>query len=264
MGQRRRAIQSNFPKYKSRNRFLKEKQFAADDIIEKMKVHHKEFSFDEFKSQFIGIESKSVFQFFDDYIYRQKKLGKIGNANIYKDTNNSLLTFYKKKTLQFNQIDYPFLKKYEEHLRGRGILNNSISVYMRTLRALINKAIKEKQCPLEVYPFKEYSISKLKNEPSRKALSKEEIKKIVDFIPPTNTKQERSKNIFLFSFYTRGMNFNDIAKLKWSNISEGRIEYIRTKTGKRFSIKISPPVQTILSFYKGFNQNSKFIFPHIR
>ena len=57
------------------------------------------------------------------------------------------------------------------------------------------------------------------------------------------------------------MNFNDIAKLKWSNISDGRIEYIRTKTGKRFSIKISPPVQTILNFYKDFNKNSKFIFP---
>jgi len=140
-------------------------------------------------------------------------------------------------------------------------LNNSISVYMRTLRALINKAIKEKQCPPEAYPFKEYSISKLKNEPSRKALTKEEIRKIIDFVPDPNTKQELTKHVFLFSFYTRGMNFNDIAKLQCSNISNGRVEYIRSKTGKRFSIKISPPVQEILDFYHTFNPSSEYIFP---
>ena len=254
-------FKSTFPKSKTRNRFLSESLFQEEDIIEKMRVQHKEFSFEEFRVQFIGIESKGVIQFFEDFIERQKAIGKIGNANIYHDTKNSVLKFCKKKTLQFNEIDYPFLKKYEEHLRGRGILNNSISVYMRTLRALINKAIKEKQCPPEAYPFKEYSISKLKNEPSRKALTKEEIQKIVDFEPDPNTKQELTKNIFLFSFYTRGMNFNDIAKLKWDNISDGRIDYIRSKTGKRFSIKISAPVQVILDFYQVFNSNSEFIFP---
>ncbi len=252
---------SNYPKYKKRNRFLKEKQFLADDIIEKMKIQHSDFSFDEFKKHFVGIEAKDVFQFFDDFIERQRKTGKIGNANVYRDTKNSISNFYKRKKLSFNQVDYSFLKKYEEHLRTRGILNNSISVYMRTLRALFNKAIKENQCSIEVYPFKKYSISKLKNAPTRKALSKEEIQKIIDYTPNPNTKQERSKNIFLFSFYTRGMNFNDIAKLEWSNVSDGRIEYIRSKNGKRFSIKILPPIQKILNEYKIYNPDSKYIFP---
>ena len=254
-------FESSYPNSKARNRFLKEKLFKADDIIEKMKVQHQEFSFEEFKIQFVGIESKNVIQFFDDYIQRLKNTGKIGNANIYRDTKNSLLKFHKKKTLQFNDVTYPFLKKYEEYLRGRGILDNSISVYMRTLRALFNKAIKEKQCSQEIYPFKEYSISKLKNAPTRKALTKEEILKIANYTPNPNTKEERSKNIFLFSFYTRGMNFSDIAKLKWSNISDGRIEYVRSKTGKRFTIKILPPVQEILDFYKIYNSKSKYIFP---
>ncbi len=254
-------FRSTVAKAKTRNRFLSESLFRAEDIIEKIQVQHQEFSFEEFKTQFIGIESKGVIQFFEDFIERQRAIGKIGNANVYNDTKNSLLSFCKKKTLQFNEINYTFLKKYEEYLRRRGILNNSISVYMRTLRALINKAIKEKQCPPEAYPFKEYSISQLKNEPSRSALTKEEIQQIVDFEPDPHTKQELTKHIFLFSFYTRGMNFNDVAKLQWSNVRDGRINYVRSKTGKRFSIKISAPVQNILDFYRSFNPDNDYIFP---
>ncbi|MEM9858236.1 MAG: site-specific integrase [Bacteroidota bacterium] len=252
---------STFPKYRNRNRFLSESLFKAEDSIESQKVKHKEFSFEAFRESFIGIESKDVFQYFDEVVERMKATGKIGNANVYKDTRNAIAKFRKQKSLQFNEVDYPFLVKFEEHLRQRGALDNSISVYMRTFRALFNKAIKEKQCPAECYPFKEYQISKLKNQPSRKALSKEEIDKIISFEPDENTKQALSKDLFLFSFYTRGMNYNDIAKLTWANIADGRLNYVRSKNGKRFSIKILPPVQDILNLYKSFSSDNSYIFP---
>lgn len=252
---------SQFPKYRSRNRFLQESLFRAEDCIESQKIRHKEFSIEAFRESFVGIESKDVFQYFDEQIKRMKATGKIGNANIYKDSRNAIANYHKAKTLPFNEVDYSFLIKFEEYLRQRGALDNSISVYMRTFRALYNKAIKEKQCPADCYPFKEYQISKLKNQPSRKALSREEIDKVIAYEPEPNTKQDLSKHLFLFSFYTRGMNFTDIVKLTWENISDGRINYIRSKNGKRFSIKILPPVQEILELYRSLGSKQRYIFP---
>ena len=81
------------------------------------------------------------------------------------------------------------------------------------------------------------------------------------FEADTNTTQERSVNIFIFSYLTRGMNFIDIAKLKWTQITNGRIDYIRSKTKKPLSPAILPRVQEILDFYKKFNPNSEYVFP---
>lgn len=254
-------FKSNFPNYKKRNRILQKSLFRAEDIIEKFQDSGKIFSIKDFEEKFIGIQSKDVFTFFEAIIKSLNETGKIGNGNIYRDARNALQKFYTGKALAFNEIDYSFLKRFEEHLRKRGMMDNSISVYMRTIRALFNKAIKEKQCSQEYYPFKEYQISKLKNETTPRAISKEAIIQIKNFVPDPNTKQELSKHLFLFSFYTNGMNFSDIALLKWENIHAGRISYFRSKTKKRFSIKILPPVQEVLDFYKQINPSSKYIFP---
>ena len=132
---------------------------------------------------------------------------------------------------------------------------------MRTLRALFNKAIKEKQCKDTDYPFNEYTITHLKNETEKRAITKEEIIKIRDYETSIDSTQDDSKNYFLFSFYAMGMNFTDIALLKWTDISEGRINYVRSKTGKRFSVKVLPPAKEILRFYKKFNPNNSYVFP---
>ena len=95
-------------------------------------------------------------------------------------------------------------------------------MYMRTIRAVFNRAIKEKVCKADYYPFKEYQISQLNMTTKKRALSMEDIEKVFSFEPDPDTKQLRSKQIFMFSFYNMGMNFKDIALLEWSNIYDGR------------------------------------------
>lgn len=250
-----------FPKYKIRNKFIKQKLYDAEDIIEKMRLNHKVFSFEAFKKEFVGIEPQNVIGYFDEVIDRMYKTKNNGNADIYKNVRNSISNYSKKKKINFHQVNVRYLNKYVEHLKVRGLQNNSINLYLRTLRALYNKAIAEGVCSQEHYPFKEFKFNKIKNDPSRKALTKQQIKKIFDYVPDPNSKQERSKNIFLFSYLTRGMNFNDIAKLKWSNIKNGKIHYVRSKNGKKFVIGILSPVQEILDHYEVFNPNSEYIFP---
>jgi site-specific recombinase XerD len=66
---------------------------------------------------------------------------------------------------------------------------------------------------------------------------------------------------FLFSYYSRGMNFTDMAQLRWTDIYNDRIKYTRSKTSGNFNIKVSPPLQEILDYFKSEYAYTGFVFP---
>ena len=174
----------------------------------------------------------------------------------------SLKKFTNNKDIAFSEINYSFLLKYEKDFLQRGVSENSISLYMRTLRAIINLAIKEGRSNENDYAFKTYKVSKLNNEMKKRAISKEEMLRIINFDTEYGSSLWHSKNYFLFSFYNIGMNFRDLAQLKWSNILDNRIMYKRLKNGKNFDIKIQPRTQELLDFYSKGNENlDDYIFP---
>ena len=65
----------------------------------------------------------------------------------------------------------------------------------------------------------------------------------------------------MFSVYSRGMNFKDMMTLKWSDIHNNRIYYVRSKTKGKLNFEIIPPLQEILNYYKAQNRNTDFVFP---
>jgi integrase/recombinase XerD len=118
------------------------------------------------------------------------------------------------------------------------------------------------------YPFgrNKYTIP---TGPSRKrAISKNDIIKIKNLDLPENSPLWHARNYFLFSFYTMGMNWSDMAHLKIKNIVNDRIEYIRLKTkrktDKSFSVKINPKIQGILAYYAYGKDMDDLIFPIIQ
>ena len=86
----------------------------------------------------------------------------------------------------------------------------------------------------------------------------ETLRKVIEFLPK-NKHLEFSKDIFIFCFFARGMSFIDFAKLKKQNISNGRINYYRSKTQRFISIKIEPPMQAIINKYQ--QKDTDYIFP---
>ncbi|MBK7095340.1 MAG: integrase catalytic domain-containing protein [Saprospiraceae bacterium] len=96
--------------------------------------------------------------------------------------------------------------------------------------------------------------------PVRKALNKEEITSFIRIDISKYPHLINSYHYFLFSFYTRGMNFYDMMKLTWDNVREDNIFYIRSKTKGNFTIKILEPVRNILDYYK-VKGKTKYIFP---
>lgn len=204
--------------------------------------------------------AKSVIGFFDEVITGLKKNNKIGNADIYQTCKNVLNTFTGNKDLAFFEIDYAFLHKLENSWRQKGWKESSISTYMRTLRALFNKAIKADVIEPSVYPFKNYKIGSLNTVTQKRALSRKQITTIEKVKLPKDSGLFHAKNIFLFSYYTMGTNFVDIANLTIKNISNDQLQYTRTKTHKLYNTPLHPKAKHILDYYISI-QTDKYIFP---
>ena len=255
-------FRKNYTKYKTRNKVLQQWEEKADKIVEKLNNRGR-FTINQFVNEFTtDKKSKTVFQFYDEIIETLKNTGKIGNSYVYRDSKKSLSKFTHKKDIDFFEIDYRLLKRWETYLLKKGVSPNSISVYIRTLRSLYNKAIKERYAHQEDYPFgKDYKIKALEEETSKRALPIEQIKNIIEFETIPETPEYHAKNYFLFSFHCMGMNFNDMAYLKWSSIQNGRIYYRRMKTRKLFTIKINQEIQGILDKYNHNRSNENYLFP---
>jgi site-specific recombinase XerD len=145
---------------------------------------------------------------------------------------------------------------------------NGVSLYLRTIRAIYNKAIKEKLISREAYPFGRDGFQ-IQNSPTQKrAISNDNIHLIRNLTVTPNTQIWHAKNYFMFSFFARGMNWVDMAHLKIKDIADGRINYIRRKTirktSKSFSIKINPQILEILNYYIQNKTKDDYVFPIIK
>jgi site-specific recombinase XerD len=237
----------------------------ALSIIDNFEASKLNFTLAEFEEKFIGKAKDEVlvFDFFDEIIEDKIKSGKTGNARVYKDTKNSLLKFANNKKLRFDDITVAFLEKYEVYLRQNHNNDGGVAVKMRQLRALFNNALKRGVAKEELYPFRKYKISKLKGKPAKRALTIDEVKKLLGIDISEYPHLENAFNYFIFSYYCRGMNFIDLMKFKWSNIQGDNIFYTRSKTNRQFVIKILEPVKRVLSYYKSLNRDSPYVFPLI-
>ena len=189
--------------------------------------------------------------------------GNHGQARIYNQARAFLKKYGDKESgiYRFDEINYRLLRLIEDKYvpRKPGSLNG-LALNYRTLRAVWNRAMKEGLAPNEKYPFKQFTIKKSKTHKS--AITQAELDKIASLDLPVGSRSWHARNLFLFSFHCRGMNFADIAVLKYSNIQAGRIEYVRKKTGKLISIKISQPIQHLFDLYqKNTAKPDDYIFP---
>lgn len=198
-----------------------------------------------------------VLEFCEEIIKELVQAKKIGNARVYRTMTSSLYTFLGGKDIPLKQINFSFLKKYEAWYLGKGNEVNGLSVHLRTLRAVINRAIKEKRLLQENNPFAEYRI---KHEKTRKRAIKGEALQKIRHFQPTTKRQKRAQTYFMFSFLTIGASFIDIAFMKLSDIVDDRITYKRQKTGHLHSIPLSPELKVIINEVAGHKSGNAYIF----
>ena len=206
--------------------------------------------------------SMDFFSFIDALIHDLKKAGKFGNAEIYKTLRNKIEKFHKKSSLPFRQINYAFVKKLETQHYASGNTAGGLSVYLRTLRSVYKKAIKHGIAKENHNPFNDYSIKN--GTPKRQFLNREQLETLKN-AAVEEPFLAKARDLYMASFYLRGMNWMDMALLKGDNLQGDfeRIVYIRSKTkNKLFSIKITPALKEILLAHNnGKIEKDGYVFP---
>ena len=197
-------------------------------------------------------------------IAEMKKSGKLGNLSVYKYSRDSLLKFTRNiLDIPFADIDTNWLKKYENWLDNKECKDTTKSQLFRTLRSVFNKAIEQGIVKQDCYPFNRYKLTKFDLKTQKRAISKEDIQKILalNLLGQSNY-LDLARDMFLFSYFEAGINFTDIALITLADISEGRIQYIRKKTGKAINAPLCDITNNIISKYiTESHSNTDYIFP---
>ena len=254
------------PLYEELLVLIDNKRLEATRLLLGLKADSKDYSAEEVRGRLktIVTDKKTVFKYFDEMVSRLEKSERIGYANIFKATKNSLFKFRNGQDFEFTDITTSFIIKYEEDFLNRGVTLNSVFVFMRTFKTLLNYARKENIIKYEFNPFKDISFTKYRRIKTKKrAISKEEIQKIAKLKLKPETSIFHSRNYFMFSFYNRGINFIDMAFLKWKDIKKGRLNYNRKKTKEQFTIGMLEPAMEILKYYKKiyYDSEESYVFP---
>lgn len=209
------------------------------------------------------VREKTVGDIYKELILSFEKTDKVGNRLIYKTSYNSIKVFNKcRLNILFSDIDVQWLNRYEKWLRSKGNKETTMSLLFRTLRSVYNKAVEAKCVRKADYPFDEYKISRFDVRTKKRAISKDDVLKIMKLnLADGNDSIKLSRDVFIFTYLCAGINFSDIANLKQENIVNGRLQYTRQKTGKLISIQLSEEAENILSRYISSNDVRGYLFP---
>lgn len=230
------------------------------EIEEALLILDKEFSIVKLRSMLgytTSTESNLTFKQFSDKIIAQMfEVKRTGNAIVYQTAVNRLLNF-SNENIMFVDINFKLLTSFEHHLRTSGLKQNSISNYFRSIRALYNLAIKHDIVERSRYPFHNLTIKSQRT--AKKAITKHDIIRMNSLPLDANSPKKTALNYFMLSFYLRGISFTDMAYLKHDNIVEDRIEYVRRKTGKFYSIRLFEQAKTIIGMLSDLD--SDYLLP---
>lgn len=192
------------------------------------------------------------------HILGLRQTGRCRASDHYTTTMNSFIRFHGDSEIPFANFNSPLILRYESYLRDRELIPNSTSYYMRNLRAIYNQAVEQgltEQCN----PFRHVYTGVAKT--VKRAVTIDTIRALKGMGIGHDPLDVLARDLFLFSFYTRGMAIIDVANLRKGNLRDGALTYRRRKTGQLLSIKWEPQMQEIVD--RHHDSDSDFLFPMI-
>ena len=222
----------------------KREKYTADDIIS------------TFHNQ---ISEQSLFNFMQSIVVQLKQMGKQRTSETCCCALKSFMRYRENKDVLLEDIDSDLMLMYEAYLRNRGLTKNSTSFYMRNLRAVYNRAV-EKNLTTDKKPFRQVYTGVDKT--VKRAVPLKAIRRIKNLDLSLQPSLDFARDMFLFSFYTRGMSFVDMAYLEKTNLQNGIISYRRRKSGQLLFIRWERCMQDIVRKYD--TSQSGYLLPIIR
>lgn len=200
----------------------------------------------------------SVFNFIRRQIHHKEQIGKVRSSETYRSMLNSFTCFRKGVDLTFDMMDGMLMELYEAWMRKCGLTRNSTSFYMRILRTNYKLAVEKGLTP-DRHPFRNVYCGIDKT--VKRSLPFSEIKKISALDLSRKPSMDFARDMFMFSFCTRGMSFIDMAYLKKADLNNGCLAYRRKKTGQLMMIEWTKQMQDIIDKYK--SDGTSYLLPII-
>lgn len=256
------SIRADYPDSKELQFAIETRLKEYDRKMKRLQALEVEVNFDTLLGNRC-VNHYSVSDYFDIQIRRLEEADKYGSASKYKVTKALINDF--RVSVKFGDIDIVFLQEFELYLHKRGNQSNSIATKMSVLKAVYNKALKEKLFIQSSNPFIDFKVGRYWKSTRKRAIVKQDVLKLQAlYIPDDKAVHSLSfaRDIFLFSYFVAGINFKDIATLQYKNIQKGRIYYQRHKTGKEMNSPVLPDAQQIIDKYtKDVRSEDDYIFP---
>ncbi len=217
------------------------------------------FSFEAFEQLMYAPagDRENVFYQYEKTIEQLNRNNQIGTASNYQYSMNSIRNFTggKSDQLLFKEITPQWLQDYENYMQSIGKSMTTVSMYVRALRTLFNTAKSEGIITPEMYPFSTKQHDKKYIIPNatkvKKALNREQLKQLSEAIPAT-PEQAKAKDTFFFLYNMAGLNVKDMARLKYENLDEEKIIYLREKTKRTTKGKQKPIIVYLNRYSKNF------------
>ena len=188
--------------------------------------------------------------------------GNFGTAHVYRSSLNAIIAYRGKGDFTFNEVTPEWLKGFEIHLRSRGCSWNTVSTYLRTFRAVYNRAVDSGRAVYVPHLFR--SVYTGTRADRKRALDTEDMQKVFTQLPQSSavtSDMRRTQGLFVLMFLLRGLPFVDLAYLRKSDLHDNVITYRRRKTGRPLSVTLTPEAMAILKRYMNRDASSPYLFP---
>ena len=231
------------------------------NIVMRLERCGRDYTADRVVEMFLQPSASDRFLSFGRRLVRElRSVGRERTAETYTTALNSFERFRRgDDDVYLDEVDSSLITAYETWLKASGICPNSTSYYMRNLRAVYNRAV-DKELTAQRHPFKHVYTGIDKT--VKRAVPVRVIRQIREMDLSFNPSMDFARDIFMFSFYTRGMSFIDMAYLKKKNLQNGILSYRRQKTGQQLFVKWEKPMQEIIDKYD--TSSSPYLLPVIK
>lgn len=252
----------------------------ADKIVESLEKNN-EFTFQSFERMLYKsyYDKTNVVTCFEDYIKELDADDRVGTADVYRSSLKSLQEFKGNgkpaAVISFNEITVKFLESYEKwftkEVEGKPVKKlTSVGMYLRNLRFIFNEAIRRGDISADAYPFGKgkYVIPTGSN--TKKAIENAALKALYTADLEPGSTMKVCRDYWFFSFQCNGMNFKDIASLRFKNLSESSFSFVREKTKRTVKAKniapimvpITEQVRAFINEYSNSDKNpDNYVFP---
>lgn len=242
--------------------------FEKVESIVRSLIEEGRFSFDNLNIRLGKGISDTLNTAFENKINSLNEQGAVGNASTYACSFRHLEKYAGKK-ISFDTVTVDWLRKYEKSMLAEGKSYTTISMYLRSMRAIFNEAksvgmVKEAQ-----YPFGKGKYEIPIGKGRKMALTLQQIKQIISYADGTEA-TEHYRDLWFFSYLCNGINVNDLLKLKFSNIDGDEIHFYRSKTihtsreKKEIEALLTPEMKQIIEKWGNSDKKqNNYIFPFL-